>query len=189
MANAEQALDALGNPTRRQILRILAGGPRPVGAIAADLPVSRPAVSKHLRILRAAALVEHEPRGTQNVFRLRQEGFADTQTWLRDFDLPAVNGATGTEWPQNDLHAQAAAPGPWRRADPPPPSEERLRHFEDRRPEGRGSFEGSRQFARGDQFDGRGQRDGQGLPANESGVPGRLAPARHSSTASSRLGS
>jgi len=87
MAHAEKALDALGNPTRRQILQILARGPRPVGAIAAELPVSRPAVSKHLRILRAAALVVHEPQGTQNVFRLRREGFDDTQAWLGGFGL------------------------------------------------------------------------------------------------------
>jgi len=94
MAHAEKALDALGNPTRRQILQILARGPRPVGAIAAELPVSRPAVSKHLRILRAAALVVHEPQGTQNVFRLRREGFDDTQAWLGGFEVAAETVTT-----------------------------------------------------------------------------------------------
>ncbi len=99
MTYAENALDALGNPTRRQILQILARGPRPVGAIAAELPVSRPAVSKHLRILRAAALVVHESQGTQNVFRLRKDGFDDTAAWLGDFEAPARAAQSTTPGP------------------------------------------------------------------------------------------
>ena len=56
----DAALDALGNPVRRTILRILASGPLPVGEIASELPVSRPAVSKHLQILEIVNLVTHD---------------------------------------------------------------------------------------------------------------------------------
>jgi predicted transcriptional regulator len=68
-------LDALGHPTRRQILTLLRDTPRAVGEIAAELPVSRPAVSKHLRQLEAAGLVEHSEAGTRNIFQLRRAGF------------------------------------------------------------------------------------------------------------------
>jgi DNA-binding transcriptional ArsR family regulator len=71
----EAALDALGSPVRRTILRILAPGPLPVGQIAAGLPVSRPAVSKHLRILERVNLVTHEKQGSRNLFRLDVQGF------------------------------------------------------------------------------------------------------------------
>ena len=81
----ETILDALGNPVRRHILRILAAGPQPVGDIAATLPVSRPAVSKHLRLLERAELVTHEGRGNRNVFRLNPSGFAAARTWLESF--------------------------------------------------------------------------------------------------------
>jgi len=82
---ADTALDALGNPTRRAIVRILGRGPRSVSAIAAELPVSRPAVSKHLRLLGRAKLVEHEAEGVRNVFRLRPEGFEAARRWLDGF--------------------------------------------------------------------------------------------------------
>lgn len=81
----EMILDALGNPMRRNILRILATGPHPVGRIAEILPVSRPAVSKHLRLLELAELVVHEEQGNSNVFRLNPSGFAAAQTWLESF--------------------------------------------------------------------------------------------------------
>ncbi len=82
---AQSALDALGNPTRRAIVQILARGPRSVGAIAAELPVTRPAVSKHLTILRRAELVVSSQRGTQNLFRLHPGGFVAARRWLDDF--------------------------------------------------------------------------------------------------------
>lgn len=83
--SAEAALDALGSPVRRTIVRILARGPRPVGELAAELPVSRPAVSKHLRILEEARLVAHDTQGTRNVFRLEPRGFRAARRWLDDF--------------------------------------------------------------------------------------------------------
>ena len=85
MVASEAVLDALGNATRRAIVQVLADGPRPVGAIAQELPVSRPAVSQHLRVLEDAALVAHHSDGTRNVFRLDPQGFAAAQRWLDSF--------------------------------------------------------------------------------------------------------
>jgi DNA-binding transcriptional ArsR family regulator len=79
---SDLALDALGDPTRRRIVELLAVGPRPVGAIAADLPVGRPAVSKHLKVLEGAGLVQHRSRGTRNLYALAPEGLVDLQQWL-----------------------------------------------------------------------------------------------------------
>ena len=79
---SDLALDALGDPTRRRIVELLATGPRPVGAIAADLPVGRPAVSKHLKVLEGAGLVQHRRRGTRNLYALAPEGLVDLQQWL-----------------------------------------------------------------------------------------------------------
>ena len=70
----DAALEALGDPNRRAVLEIIAAGPRPVQAIADRLPISRPAVSRHLRLLKEAGLVTHEAVGTQRVYRLRAEG-------------------------------------------------------------------------------------------------------------------
>lgn len=81
----EEVFDALGNPVRREIMRLLAPGPRPVGEIAAELPVSRPAVSKHLRILEDAKLVVHDKQGNRNVFRLHPAGFEAARQWLEAF--------------------------------------------------------------------------------------------------------
>ena len=81
------ALDALGNPVRRQILRLLQLEPRPVGALrdALDVDISRPAVSKHLRILQSAALVKHERRGTRNIYQLDVAGFDAARADLDSF--------------------------------------------------------------------------------------------------------
>ena len=79
---SERAFDALGDTTRRRIVELLATGPRPVGAIAADLPVGRPAVSKHLKVLEGAGLVQHRSRGTRNLYALAPEGLVDLQQWL-----------------------------------------------------------------------------------------------------------
>ena len=81
----EATLDALGNPTRRRIVRLLAPGPKSVGEIAAALPVSRPAVSKHLRLLETAELVVHRSEGNRNVFQLHRSGFDAARQWLDQF--------------------------------------------------------------------------------------------------------
>ena len=64
------SLDALGDPTRRAIVEQLATGPKPVGELAAALPVSRPAVSQHLKVLKGAGLVTDTPDGTRRLYRI-----------------------------------------------------------------------------------------------------------------------
>jgi DNA-binding transcriptional ArsR family regulator len=65
---------ALGDPTRRAIFERLAERPRAVGELAGELPVSRPAVSQHLRVLKEAGLVVDRPAGTRRIYRLEPEG-------------------------------------------------------------------------------------------------------------------
>jgi DNA-binding transcriptional ArsR family regulator len=76
------ALDALGDASRRQILELLAGRPHAVGELADAMPIGRPAVSKHLKVLEGAGLVRHESRGTRNLYALAPEGLVDLQQWL-----------------------------------------------------------------------------------------------------------
>jgi DNA-binding transcriptional ArsR family regulator len=78
-------LDALGDWTRRQILEGLKGGPRAVGEIAADLPVSRPAVSQHLRVLEQAGLVSHRRDGTRRIYRVEPQGLAQIRDYFDGF--------------------------------------------------------------------------------------------------------
>jgi DNA-binding transcriptional ArsR family regulator len=75
-------LDALGDPMRRRILEQLRTGPRAVGEIAAALPVSRPAVSRHLRVLEGAGLVRHRAAGTRNLYAVAPEGLTELQRWM-----------------------------------------------------------------------------------------------------------
>jgi DNA-binding transcriptional ArsR family regulator len=81
---AATVLDALGDPTRRRIVERLRRGPTSVGELAAALPVGRPAVSKHLKVLSGAGLVEHRSVGTRNLYALAPTGFAALQQWLVD---------------------------------------------------------------------------------------------------------
>jgi DNA-binding transcriptional ArsR family regulator len=78
-------LDALGNPVRRAILQELRAGPRPVGEIAAGLPISRPAVSRHLRMLEDAGLVQVREEGTRNLYSIRLQGFVSVRDFVDDF--------------------------------------------------------------------------------------------------------
>lgn len=71
---AAAALDALGDPTRRAIVELLARSPSSVRSIADRLPVSRPAVSRHLRLLKEAGLVDDEADGTRRIYRLEPDG-------------------------------------------------------------------------------------------------------------------
>jgi DNA-binding transcriptional ArsR family regulator len=85
MQKTDRVFDALGHQTRRDILSLLRDGPMPVGAIAARLPISRPAVSKHLRILEEVGLVVYNEQGTRNIFSLKPAGFQDAKTYLEAF--------------------------------------------------------------------------------------------------------
>lgn len=85
MANAQRALDsfaALGDPTRRAIFERLAAQPSAVGDLARGLPVSRPAVSQHLRVLKQAGLVSETPDGTRRIYRIDPRGIAAMRDWL-----------------------------------------------------------------------------------------------------------
>ena len=74
--------EALGDSNRRAILTLLAGGGRSVGELAAELPISRPAVSRHLRLLREAGLVAEEPKGTQRIYQLQEVGLEAVRAYL-----------------------------------------------------------------------------------------------------------
>jgi DNA-binding transcriptional ArsR family regulator len=88
------ALDALGDPTRRAILERLLGGPLSVGEIAVGLPVSRPAVSQHLRVLRQAGLVSERRQGTRRLYRLDPTGLAGLRAYVDRFWSEALAGFT-----------------------------------------------------------------------------------------------
>jgi DNA-binding transcriptional ArsR family regulator len=78
-------LDALGDATRRQVFELLRMGPRSVGELAAELPVSRPAVSQHLRVLEEAGLVTHRRDGTRHLYGLNGRGVAELRSWVDGF--------------------------------------------------------------------------------------------------------
>ena len=84
MTNAS-ALEALADPTRRAVFERLREGPRAVGEIAAGLPVSRPAVSQHLRVLEAAGLVSAEPSGTRRLYRIEPQGLEALRSYIDGF--------------------------------------------------------------------------------------------------------
>lgn len=79
---AGDAFEALGDPHRRQILDLIAAQPRSVAALAEEMPISRPAVSRHLRLLKDAGLVGEEAMGTRRIYRLRSEGANAMRAYL-----------------------------------------------------------------------------------------------------------
>jgi DNA-binding transcriptional ArsR family regulator len=79
------ALEVLADPTRRAVIERLRRGPRSVGELARDLPVSRPAVSQHLKVLKDAGLVLDEPRGTARIYSIRREGLNELRVWIESF--------------------------------------------------------------------------------------------------------
>jgi DNA-binding transcriptional ArsR family regulator len=80
-----QALSALGDPTRRSIFEHLAERPRAVGELARELPVSRPAVSQHLKVLKDAGLVVDTAVGTRRVYRVDPDGVDELRAYLDGF--------------------------------------------------------------------------------------------------------
>ena len=75
--------DALGDPNRRAIVELLGAGGRSVQELADALPISRPAVSRHLRLLKEAGLVREEPVGTRRIYRLHDEGIEAVRAYLQ----------------------------------------------------------------------------------------------------------
>jgi DNA-binding transcriptional ArsR family regulator len=82
MTNVARAFDALGDSTRRAVLERIAQVPAAVGDIAAHLPVSRPAVSQHLKVLKDAGLVTETAQGTRRIYRLDPRGIGAMRDWL-----------------------------------------------------------------------------------------------------------
>jgi DNA-binding transcriptional ArsR family regulator len=86
----DAALDAIGDATRRAILARLLDGPLPVVDLARELPVSRPAVSQHLRVLKDARLVFDEPRGNRRVYALNPQAFGSLRDYFDRFWTQAL---------------------------------------------------------------------------------------------------
>ncbi|HEV8603117.1 MAG TPA: metalloregulator ArsR/SmtB family transcription factor [Gaiellaceae bacterium] len=84
------AMDALGDPTRRRIFELLRAGPRAVGELAGELPVSRPAVSQHLRVLKEAGLVTERREGTRRIYRLDPDGLGELRAYFDRFWTTAL---------------------------------------------------------------------------------------------------
>lgn len=83
--NPDAALKALAEPHRRVILQLVAGVPRPVGDIASHLDITPQAVSRHLKVLRDAGLVDERREGTRHLFVVNPDGFSAVQQFLADF--------------------------------------------------------------------------------------------------------
>lgn len=83
-AQAGDPFDALGDPNRRAIVELLREGDRSVRELADDLPISRPAVSRHLRLLKDAGLVTDRAEGTRRLYRLHDEGIEVVRSYLED---------------------------------------------------------------------------------------------------------
>jgi len=85
MTNVNLSLAAIADPTRRQVFERLGAGPLSVGEIAEGLPVSRPAVSQHLKVLKDAGLVTDRPEGTRRVYAIDPHGLGALRAWLDQF--------------------------------------------------------------------------------------------------------
>jgi DNA-binding transcriptional ArsR family regulator len=83
-------LEALGDPTRRAVFELLRDGPRAVGELARELPVSRPAVSQHLRVLKDAGLVTERRNGTRRLYRIDPSGLEGLRVYFEAFWTEAL---------------------------------------------------------------------------------------------------
>jgi DNA-binding transcriptional ArsR family regulator len=90
-ASTPEALDALGDPTRRAIFERLGQGPCAVGELAKELPVSRPAVSQHLKVLKQAGLVVDQAAGTRRLYRLNPHGIDVLRAYFQQFWIRAMS--------------------------------------------------------------------------------------------------
>ncbi len=91
MANQSVVFTALADPTRRQVLERLQAGPAPVGRIAEGLPVSRPAVSQHLKVLKEAGLVADRADGARRIYHVDPKGLGALRAWLDQFWTVALD--------------------------------------------------------------------------------------------------
>jgi len=99
-----EALAALADPTRRTIFEHLAERPRAVGELARELPVSRPAVSQHLKVLKGAGLVTDRPAGTRRIYQVDPDGLAEVRAYFERFWIQALAAykTTVEQRPQED---------------------------------------------------------------------------------------
>ena len=91
---------ACSDPIRRRILEILADSPTTVSALVANFEVSRPAISRHLRVLRQSGVVEEFPRGRERIYRLRPDALEEAADWLRSVGRDAVLELPPVEKPE-----------------------------------------------------------------------------------------
>ena len=103
--------DALGDPTRRSIVECLAERPRAVGELADELPISRPAVSQHLKVLKDAGLVSDHAVGTRRVYRLNPAGVAALRDQLDTYWNRALTGYQDAVASPDDSEADHVEPG------------------------------------------------------------------------------
>lgn len=103
------ALAALADPTRRQVLERLQAGPQPVGKIAEGLPVTRPAVSQHLKVLKEAGLVADRAEGTRRIYYIDPRGLAALRQWLDQFWGTAM-ASFEAQFPQDDTPDESEKP-------------------------------------------------------------------------------
>jgi DNA-binding transcriptional ArsR family regulator len=114
--SSPDAFAALADPTRRAVLDLLRRGERPVGQIARLFPISRPGVSKHLRVLRRARLVVEERRGRHRVYRLNPQPLKAVDSWLERYrsfwksQLSGLKGFVESEY-ANELHPAKRSSG------------------------------------------------------------------------------
>jgi DNA-binding transcriptional ArsR family regulator len=85
VTNADRVFAALTDPTRRAVFERLRRGPRPVGELAKGLPVTRPAVSQHLKVLKEAGLVTDRSEGTRRIYYIDPKGLGAMRAWLDQF--------------------------------------------------------------------------------------------------------
>ncbi|MGC4111620.1 MAG: metalloregulator ArsR/SmtB family transcription factor [Nocardioides sp.] len=122
-----RALSALADPTRREIFELVAASPKAVGELARDLPVSRPAVSQHLKVLTEAGLVSARAEGTRRIYELDPQGLAGLREYLDGFwnrSLAAFSRAAQTQpTPPRAAETRAAETRAAETRHRPPPEE------------------------------------------------------------------
>ena len=106
-----RALDVLGDPTRRAIVNRLRRGPSPVGRLAEGMPVSRPAVSQHLTVLKTAGIVSEHREGTRRIYRLEPAGIEELRRWVEALAADAGAGRLATDLPSAELAGAPRIPG------------------------------------------------------------------------------
>ncbi len=109
-ATKDRVFDAVGDGSRREILDLLAAGPRPVGEIVARTGLSQPNASRHLRILREAGLVEPQAEGQRRIYELRPAGLAELIGWVAPYQRLWQGSLDALE-----RHLDAPTPRPTRR--------------------------------------------------------------------------